>query len=273
MNTVDLPAAGDVERIENISSIINDQQRIADIRQHIQDGATYVVNSGISRSKLEAIRSYLIGIGQGSFPNYRSIEQGCPNFHRVNRWDERAYVKGCFHQFVFFPWNQDMFDFFNLFRPVFELKNKLSNLPANKFLGAEPEDGCTSRLAFQFYPSGGGALNRHIDPVDRHQLTVPVMLLSEKGKDFNTGGLYIESAAGKRLLFDDIGQLGDIVFFNAQITHGVEPIDPEEELNWPSFRGRWMGLFAVNKLSGTADIPNSVDLEIATEEEAVAGAT
>lgn len=257
---MELPEAGKIIYEDNIPSIASDTGRIKEIRKHIQSGATYVIKSGIPRENLSRIREYLVQIGRGSLPNYHRIEKGCPNFHRINRWDERAYVKGCFHQFVFFPWNQDAFTLFELFKPVFQLKNLLSDLPADRFLDIEPEDGCTSRLAFQFYPRGGGALNRHMDPVDRHQLTVPVMLMSEKGKDFHQGGLYIETTDKKRILFDDIGNYGDIVFFNAQIIHGVDPIDPDDELNWSTFQGRWMALFAVNKLSEATDIPDSVDL-------------
>ena len=40
------------------------------------------------------------------------------------------------------------------------------------------------------------------DPVDRHQLTVPTMLLSKKGEDFQSGGLVVERAGGERVDVD-----------------------------------------------------------------------
>ena len=87
-----------------------------------------------------------------------------------------------FSSICFFPWNQDFFDFFELTKAAYKLKNLLSGLPEDKFLGNKPEDGCTSRIAFQFYPSSQGGLNKHRDPVDYHQLSVPILIMSKKGK-------------------------------------------------------------------------------------------
>ena len=44
----------------------------------------------------------------------------------------------------------------------------------------------------------------------------------------------------------------------------AEPLcwpDPEADPDWLSFEGRWMALFAVNKLAGNADIDDSQDLD------------
>lgn len=235
--------------------------RIEEMRENIERGDTYIFRNVLAKEKLHAIRRYLAQVGKNSIPNYARIDVGCPNFHRINNWDPRAYVKGCFHQFVFFPWNEDVFGFFRLFRSIYELKNLLSSLPKNKFLGMTPEDGCTARLAFQFYPKGIGGLNKHSDPVDYHQLTVPTMLMSTKRLDFQEGGAYIERENGDRIVLDDIADCGDVIYFNAQIPHGVERIDAASEVDWLSFEGRWMALFAVNKLFDNAAIAEAVDLE------------
>ena len=133
----------------------------------------------------------------------------------------------------------------------------------DKYLGVAPEDDCTSRVAFQFYPKSIGGLNKHRDPVDYHQLCVPIMIMSEKGKDFHKGGVFVEGANGEHILLDDISEPGDVVYFNAQVAHGVERIDPDKAEDWLSFEGRWMMLFAVNKLSSNSQIQNSIDLTAA----------
>lgn len=178
----------------------------------------------------------------------------------MNRLDKRAYVKGCFHQFSFFPWNQDYFNLFELTKKAYALKNLTSNHKADKFMGVEPEDGCTARLAVQFYPKGNGLLNKHVDPVDKHQLTVPIMIMSEKGLDYQSGGAYIEKN-GEKIILDDICEMGDVVYFSAEIPHGVLPIDPDDTTPWLNFEGRWMLLLAVNKVSSNQDIKNAQDLE------------
>jgi hypothetical protein len=251
---------GEVHRLENIAAILGDEQQIAQMRAGIEGGDVYIVKGVMDRKQLEPIREYLATIGGSSLPNYGPIVAGAPNSHRINDWDERAFVQGCFHQFQFFPWNQDMFGLFERFTPIYRLKNRLSGLPVDSFLGTEPEDGITARLSFQFYPRGVGGLNMHADPVDRHQLTVPTMLLSRKGEDYQTGGLVVETAGGERIDVDAMMDWGDVLFFRADLAHGVDRVDPDAEPNWLSFEGRWMVVIAVNKVAGIADVVDAVDL-------------
>jgi hypothetical protein len=49
-----------------------------------------------------------------------------------------------------------------------------------------------------------------------------------------------------------------VVYFNAACPHGVEPIDPQAPLRWTTFAGRWMLLFAVNRLAGNTAIGNAI---------------
>lgn len=251
----------EVHYLNNHDEVLNAPSMLDDVRSSIKNGDVFVFKNVYPKGKLLTIREYLIKVGQSSLPNYMKIEEGCPNFHRMNVWDKRSYVLACFHQFVFFPWNQDLFNFFELFKPVYNFRNIINSLPKNKFLGVEAEDGCTARLAFQFYPRGIGGMNEHIDPIDFHQLTVPMMIMSTKGKDFYSGGAYLEKSNDEKIVLDDIADCGDVIYFNAGIPHGVDKIDPDCKVDWYSFSGRWMLLFAVNKLFDNAKIDNAVDLE------------
>ena len=256
-----MPTLGrELHWIEDHAALLDDPSRLEQVRQNIAAGDVYIARRQFDADWVRDVRTYLVGIGRGSLPNYAPIERGAPNFHRMNRNDPRAYVQGCFHQFVFFPWNQDPFDLFAACAPVYHMKNRLSGLPAGRFLGTEPEDGCVARLAFQHYPRGGGFLNRHADPVDYHQLTVPIMQMSRKGDDFETGGLFVQMADGRDLVVDDVAEPGDVVYFNAACPHGVKAIDPAVPLRWTSFAGRWMLLFAVNRVAANTAIGNAVDL-------------
>jgi hypothetical protein len=250
-----------IEVLENHHKILNDENFAQQVRNNINNGAIYVVKNFINIEIIERIKTYLQGLGSYSLPNYQAIELGTGNFHRINKWDERAYVKGCFHQFVFYPWNQDVFGLFEISKEVFQVKNIISGNNKDKFLGMNGEEGCITRLAFQFYPKGTGGLNKHRDPVDHHQLTVPILTMSEKGKDFKSGGSYVEMSDGTKVYIDEISSPGDLVYFNANMVHGVDMIDPENEVDWLSFQGRWMLLFAINKLASNTTISNAIDLE------------
>lgn len=253
--------AKNVKFVDDYRRIIDNPEEISRIREDIKAGDVYIFKRLIDPEKIIKIREYLGGVGRNSLPNYHAIKAGAPNFHRLNIWDDRAYVKGCFHQFVFFPWNQDVFNFFQLFRDGYYLKNLINGLPRDKFLGSEPEDDCTARLSFQFYPKGVGGLNKHSDPVDHHQLTVPLLIMSKKGVDFTSGGVYVEAENGELIFGDDLCDIGDVLFFNAVIPHGVMRIDEGKSEDWLSFEGRWMMIFATNKLAGNASIADAVDLE------------
>ncbi len=254
-------AGAKVYELTDHDRLVQDDDRLEEMRQELRSGSLYIARAVVSRETLEPLRDYLSVVGRSSLPNYQPIEPGAPNFHRMNDWDPRAYVGGCFHQFSFFPWNQDPFRMFELFRPVYEVKNRLSGLEAGRFLDKTPDMDCTARLSVQHYPRGGGALKPHADPVDRHQLVVPSMSLCKKGEDFEAGGVFVEPSPGQRIMLEDDLDWGDVVYFNAQCPHGIEPIDPDAPMDWMSFRGRWAMIFAVNKLSSNRAIGDSVELE------------
>lgn len=219
-----------------------------------------LVRGVVAREEVRQLVDYLTGIGRGSLPNWQAIEARCPNHHRVNQWDQRSYVKACFHQFSFFPWNHDVFNLFQRFRDVFVLRNLLAGAPAEAYLGQEPYDDCTARLSFQFYPRGAGAMNAHVDPAGPHQAVVPTLMMSERGKDFHEGGAFMKNSAGETIWIEEHTNPGDVVLFSPRLVHGVGTIDPEATLDWPSFQGRWMSIFAVNKLAGNSRVSESRDL-------------
>jgi hypothetical protein len=245
----------------SVKSILSQPSLAVSTRERIQAGGVGIVRQFVDRAFAIQIREYLTQIGRNSLPTYEPIKIGRPNFHRLNLDDERAHVRGCFHQFVFYPWNQDVFSLFQIFENLFKLKNLITGNPAEQFAGRYGQDGIVSRLAFQFYPTGKGFLNRHQDPYGDHQLTVPTVCFSEKSQDFRSGGAFIEESDGTRHFLDDDTGIGDVVFFDARSIHGVEKVDPDTERPWLDFVGRWTCLIATNKLADNDTITNARDLE------------
>jgi hypothetical protein len=250
-----------------VSNLIKiDYQQLADedvseLREGIQNGVVYVLRGAIQVDLVSAIKGYLARIGQNSLPNYEPIVVGAPNSHRVNYWDERAFIKGGFHQFNFYPWNQDVFNMHKKFRKIYELRNQINGLPKERFLDWNESSECVPRLSFQFYPKSVGGLNLHSDPVDEHQLCVPILVMSKIGEEFQTGGLYLLDESKDKVLVDHEVQIGDVILFNAETPHGVETIDKGAEEDWVSFIGRWMMLFAINKVQGNTSISDAKEME------------
>lgn len=245
---------------EEFDKVLESVNEIKKIKKEISSGNVIIFKNIINNKIISEIKEYLVTIGKGSLPNYHGIYESCPNSHRINRWDNRSYVKACFHQFQFFPWNDDAFDFFNLFRSIFNLKNALNDQPLNRFLDSKSDSECISRVAFQFYPAGMGGMNAHTDPLDFHQSVIPTLVMSKKGVDFKTGGLFIGTEENK-LNIDDHVNIGDLILFSPQMIHGVDTIDSDnKDNNFLSFSGRWMCLFAVNKLNSNNIISNSQEI-------------
>jgi len=241
-------------------SLLNDADFIQEMRQRLIDCDGYIIKNFISQKVINNIIEYLSNIGKSSFPSWHPLLDGCPDFHRVHMSDPRSYVKGVMHQFVFHPWNQNIFDLFAIMKDLYILKNLTSGIEPESFLKTTPKDGHVSRLSFHLYPTGGGMLKKHADPIGKHQLSVPILQMSQKGRDYITGGVYVEGSQG--LIYpDDNMNPGDVLFFNAEVIHGVSPIDPDKELDWLSFKGRWMMIASVIKSQNNEDAANSLALE------------
>jgi hypothetical protein len=228
-----------------------------------QEQTVCVTRQAVSRDLVCQIIGYLTKVGRSSFPNRHPTLPGCPNHHRVYQWDELSYVKGCYHQFSFFPWNEDVFGLFQALGPSYRLRNLVNGLAPERYLGRVPDDDCIARISFQFYPRGKGAMNIHKDPVDIHQKIVPILIMTRKGVDYDEGGLFYEASDGTRIWADELAEPGDVVWAQAQIVHGVAPIDPGTTEDWLSFRGRWSAIIAVNKMVTNTKIPDAVDLAAA----------
>ena len=248
---------------ENHAAAFAEPSVVREISANLRQGdCIYIFRGVVPKVLIDSIRNYLSHVGSSSLPNYAALDPGCPNFHRMVRWsDERSNVKGCYQLFSFFPWNHDYFDLFTQLREIYHARNILAGIDPDAFLGQTPSDGFAARISFQFYPKGSGGLNKHSDPKASHQLVVPVLVMSQKGRDFLSGGLFVEGPDSAKLCLDDLSEPGDIIYFNATTAHGVEPIDPEQTQDWLSFEGRWMGLFAVNRMSPAPEqIYRSADL-------------
>ena len=52
-----------------------------------------------------------------------------------------------------------------------------------------------------------------------------------------------------------------MIYFNAEVPHGVDIIDPQKTYKWTDFNGRWMLLLAINKLFDNKSIADAQELE------------
>ena len=110
------------------------ESEISEMKKLLSNQKVVVIKNVWDKEFIDSIKNYLIKVGKNSIPNYDQILPYAKNFHRLNKTDGRAYVKGCFHQFNFFPWNQDYFDLFKAAKSIFQLKNILSDIDKSRVL-------------------------------------------------------------------------------------------------------------------------------------------
>jgi len=226
------------------------------IIEKLDSNKIVIVKKNYNKLICKNIITYLKNIAKYSLTSYHPIKISSPNYYRVNFEDDRSYIKGFFHQFNFFPWNQDQMQLFNIFEKSFIQKNKINKIAEKSFFKPVDDTDCTIRLSFQFYPKGKGYLNMHSDPIDYHQKYLFMLSMSSKKKDFKSGGLKVQ--INERIInVDDKTEIGDLVIFKANLKHGVEIIDKKSKYEPLSFDGRWMVIFSTNKLINNQKIKNS----------------
>src|ERR1700704_1344978 len=107
-----------IEEFGAIGAILDNKRRLDLLGAAVHDRKVCVIRGAMDCDYVNQIKSYLSQIGRCSLPSRHPTLPGCPNHHRVYQWDERSFVKGCFHQFSFFPWNEDIFQLFKVFAPI-----------------------------------------------------------------------------------------------------------------------------------------------------------
>jgi len=133
--------------------------------------------------------------------------------------------------------------------PSLELQTRFSGLPSD-FASQSVEKGflCSGRVSH--YPRGGGHYAKHSDPVDLEKCSI-IVIMSKRGVDFETVGLYLEPKPGQILDVEPFVEPGDLIVFDQSVPHGVAPVDPHlgPELHWDDDRGRWMMFSTITRFN------------------------
>lgn len=220
----------------------------------------YVIKNVADKGFLKQVKHYLHQLGTHSLPSYHQLQEGSPDFHRVCINDPRSPIKSTMHQYLFHPWNQNVLDLFNRLPDCFYIKNLMAGFKKDLFLNNTPKDDFIAKLVFQHYPTGGGYMMRHSDPIGEHQLVVSVLQVTTKGEDFKEGGFYVIDQDGQKLFIDDIAHAGDLLLSNGLVQHGIDPVDPGKPLDMFNEAGRWSLLAAVTKTPHNTRTPDALPI-------------
>jgi hypothetical protein len=138
----------------------------------------------------------------------------------------------------------DIYGMRKLFVRLAQFRNLLYGLPIH-FAVHGTEQGLWTASRIHQYPRGGGFMAAHRDDVTAAvtkeaglKLYLQVyLMMSKKGEDFKSGGAFIEYQ-GQGVDYEEACDVGDVIVYNEQLTHGVADIDPLEPLDMVTFSGR-----------------------------------
>ncbi|MBL6691033.1 MAG: hypothetical protein ISP91_11620 [Pseudomonadales bacterium] len=156
------------------------------------------------------------------------------NFHRIDGSPEKSNLPHVFHQYGFGDIdainNNLKLKLMEFVTPMLELQNLLAGT-------AYQIDDPNFRVKLLQYVCGGGFLAQHTHPLEPQRVGL-ICALSERGKDYDSGGTTFDTPSGKV----DTGAFhsaGDIIAFRYDLPHEVLPTDPESAVDWTSTKGRW----------------------------------
>lgn len=142
--------------------------------------------------------------------------------------------------------DKDIYGMREIFQKLTRFRNGFYNVDPDFTINGI-EDGYWTNARINHYPKGGGFMAAHRDvgsavlaeDLGFDSYLQILMIMSEKGKDFHTGGAFIDlKNNGERYYYEDDCSLGDVMLYDGRIIHGVEDVDSMEMLDLKSFDGR-----------------------------------
>ncbi len=224
------------------------------IRNHVSSGKPLIIRGLLSEKESEHLIQYSCEINRNQSPSCPKVENGIPNYHRIDENVEKSKVKSILHLYTFFYWNKESAPVASYFKRLFKIRNAISNLPEDYALN-NIQDGLISIPTVQQYPRGGGYMQEHLDP-DSGQKAIFSTLLSKLGRDFFKGGLFYRDEKNNKIPIDKDLRPGDSFVFYPSASHGVDPVDEDIQLDWNKTDGRWMcfsALVTASSLNGEND--------------------
>ena len=220
-----------------------------EINEALYDGDIFIVKSVYDKEYLKKIKNEIHQWGLDSDSSFHKITEGVPDFHRIIDRNNLYNIQSKWHCYYFFNFNKNLWDVFQVTNEMYYVNQILMGSKKEGYLKSTPKDGAVVRIQVVHYPQGGGFVQAHNHyPLVKNKYSdffnvANVGILSEKGKEYSTGGLYCTDENMNKIYIDDKAEIGDVVVSYGLQNHGVEPVDPNMKTDWSSKKGRWTMLF------------------------------
>lgn len=159
------------------------------------------------------------------------------------------YVPRCVRVAYNPMWCADIYGMKKHFSLLAKIRNVILSQPTDFAVNKVEDNGFWTASRLQHYPAGGGFFMKHRDAVlEKHtedagmeKFIQILLLITQKGEDYEEGGAFIEIDGKNVNLEDDFGR-GDIIIYDGRSNHGVQDIDPHKLLDFNRPNGRMAAL-------------------------------
>lgn len=195
-------------------------------------------------SDLMALRMQLIQFSKVTPPK----EHGKPlqeissseNFYRIDDDPSKSIAPHLYQTFVFGNLSKFRGRLGQSARAIFEKMLRIQNAIAGTEAKLEIpyKEKYWLRPQIIRYPRGGGYLSEHVHSYEPQRVGL-ILNLSDSGVDFQEGATFFRPKSGDLVSDPSFGALGRVIVFKYDMSHGVWPVDPSENIDWKSADGKW----------------------------------
>jgi len=147
----------------------------------------------------------------------------------------------------------DMLGLHGAFQQLIQVRDSLANRATLTDEQLLPTHFNACRV--QIYPAGGGFMSGHVDSravinladatqQENSQYIQLVLLLTEKGSDYQHGGAFVEKS-GIKIDSETRSLSGDVLVYDGSTYHGVDDIDAHMPINLQDLKGRAVALATI----------------------------
>ncbi len=227
-----------ISRVEFIDYVYNKTDYFM---SKIKASEIFIVKKFYAKEFCWEVRNKSFDNGQRTPSSWHPFNDNCPDYHRLHDNYPQAYVKQKFHGFYMHNYLPRNAGLFKKMADIFVIKNRLAGFNDFDFFENIPSEGILPRINVHHYPKGGGYQSEHIDPNGPFAQIQTIIIASQFGVDYLSGGVYArETLNDEKIYLDSHTEIGDLLVLSPAIPHGVDCIDEESSYMLNENNGRWI---------------------------------
>ena len=232
----------------------NDEKETKKLILDMLSGDVIILKNAIPKDVAEQIKTDLYDYGNITPESDFKTTYAIPNFHikskprKGNRTDKKKGTRKykvedgydeVGHSYYFYRWNEDELNIFGRVDEVWDTIKVFNGMDIDDYKKRLPKDKIIDQIQVIQYPINSGEITSHCD-MSRWQKTNLTFSLTEKGKDFDTGGQYFLNDKEEKLFSESDVSVGDAPIFISTMFHGVDtPKSVNTDIDWRKLDGRW----------------------------------